>query len=253
MKKLKIKVLTLKRYNVPFILFADEIQDLYLSDPSHPYEDYLNNVSDILEIGKNKIGYGIISGSSSRLKNMIFKKNGYENKYEKYPNLNDTVFNNDRLLPIRDKCEMNAFLNYKYQILNANDDATTAYYHTGGLIGIIEAYVSNDNNYYFNQQGISHSELNTISKRRKISNYMDVVYMLIDKGLIYEINEEMYEFLYPSSIHTLNSYFMEIPTKMELMAFEGTLSKWGGSSSPGHSNEKLIKRYLVRWDGFDVS
>ncbi|KAI9242984.1 hypothetical protein BY458DRAFT_495492, partial [Sporodiniella umbellata] len=222
----------MERYEIPFILFSDEIQELYVGDTNPHYDIYVKNISTILEIGKNKLNFGVISGSSSRLKNMIFKKNEYKKEYENYPNLNDTVFNNDKLLPIRNKEELTNFLHYKYAKNVNNDDINLIYYNTGGLIGIIESYISND--------------LKTISKRRNIYNYMEIIYNLIDSGFIYEINSEEYEFLYPKFINLLNKYFNDFPKRMELMALEGTLSKWGNKSSPGHSNEDLIKRYIFK-------
>ncbi|KAI9243099.1 hypothetical protein BY458DRAFT_570355, partial [Sporodiniella umbellata] len=264
-KKIKLEtcnVITIdsiiENYKIPIFLFADEVQDLYVDNTEPNYNVYVKNISTILEIGKSKMCYGIISGSSSRIKDMIFKKNSYENVYKNYPNLNDTVYINNTLLPIRDKKELDNFLIYKYPLFynernidNKKDSIISLYYNTGGVIGIIEMSITgsinsliNTRKDYFKQKGIYYFDLCAICKRRRVNNYHKIMYNLRDNGLIYEKGIEEYEFLYPMTIDILNKYFKDNPTRMELMALEGTLSKWDNQSSAGHSNENLIKRYL---------
>jgi hypothetical protein len=289
---------TLIKNKIPLILFVDEIQDIYVTNNNSNHQLFVKNISTILEIGKSQIGYSIITGSSSRLKSIIFKRDdSYRILYQEYPNLNDTVFNNFMLKPIRNYELLISFLNIRYSSSGgSNIDIYDMYSKTGGIFGMIENYLSNyeiysydntnqqldkfrneisnnnmffwsicnflylknienfkkDKNMYFMQQRINLIDLREIAERRNINQYMEIIYDLIDIGFLIEVDIGQWEFLYPEYIFILNNYFLDFPTRMELMSLEGTLSKWGNKSSPGHSNEELLKKLISNWDEFPV-
>ena len=92
-----------KRVNKGVIFFGDEIQELYKNPSNIPV------VRQILAIGKTGCAMGIVSGSSFNVRALAFKEVDDE-KYNLYPNLNNTVYKTKDLNPLRTEIEIQQYL-----------------------------------------------------------------------------------------------------------------------------------------------
>ena len=92
-----------KRVNKGVIFFGDEIQELYKNPSNIPV------VTQILAIGKSGCAMGIVSGSSSNVRALAYKKvNDF--KYLDYPSLINTVYKEKHLNPLRTENEIKQYL-----------------------------------------------------------------------------------------------------------------------------------------------
>ena len=92
-----------KRVNKGVIFFGDEIQELYKNPSNIPV------VRQILAIGKTGCAMGIVSGSSFNVRALAFKEID-DYKYLDYPSLNNTVYKENHLNPLRTENEMKQYL-----------------------------------------------------------------------------------------------------------------------------------------------
>ena len=107
------------------IFFGDEIQELY-KDLSILN---VNVVRQILAIGKSGCAVGIISGSSSNVRALARKE--IQDKYLLFPNLNQSVYVERHLNPLRTENEIKQYLESQKETIDM--DPFRLFQMTGGV------------------------------------------------------------------------------------------------------------------------
>ena len=117
------------------IFFGDEIQELY-KDLSILN---VNVVRQILAIGKSGCAVGIISGSSSNVRALARKE--IQDKYLLFPNLNQSVYVERHLNPLRTEIECQQYLQTK----GITDiDPIQLFHMTGGVGRYMDRVLNNE-------------------------------------------------------------------------------------------------------------
>eukprot|EP00835_Amoeboradix_gromovi_P002017 NODE_105_length_19900_cov_0.306550.p2 type:complete len:630 gc:universal NODE_105_length_19900_cov_0.306550:3974-5863(+) len=244
------------------VLFADEIQELYKSTT------YLDRIKEILVVGKCEASFGVVSGSNQCIRSLVHKATIYtgpEYFNAECVNLNYQVYQELRLLPLRQKTEIESF---KAQH-DIHTDENELFKKTGGVGGnlvnfdgeltilhilkemedpskrtiIHKLYCKNSDikaDNVWNQQKVSYSDFPQFRDTCS-SNLL----LLCDLGILFTADSVHYEFLVPGHIFLLQYYMANDPEKYLLYALEGTLSGWGKGSSPGHALEYELRKRLV--------
>lgn len=201
--------------------FADEIQELYKADASRECPE-VSCVKELLSIGKSPNCFGVISGSSAKIASLAIRKDpGVE--YREYPNLNNSVYREMKLLPLRDKEELQKLLEVRYPPLATAVEQV--FVETGGVGRNIDRY---------NEQ-ISHEDLlahmglppflaemrSTLQLYIPDDELMRTLNDWIDSGLLYGNEMRGYELLIPKHYQDVKLFLTDYPDQLTMMALEG--------------------------------
>jgi hypothetical protein len=106
------------------VFFADEVQQLYEAGAERDAPTCLA-VADLLAVGKTENCLGILAGSTSQLRALVFRRHADRavDPYRYYPDLNNTVYPTHTVAPLRTQEEMKGVLRQRAQ-RGGMDDAT---------------------------------------------------------------------------------------------------------------------------------
>ena len=270
-----IKKLHGEKYQIA--MFLDEIQHLYVPKDDNCYPQYIEILREILFIAKCEYkSFGVISGSSAKIRDLAYLKTDFA-KNGGFPNLNNNVYREINLKPIRDPNEL-------AQLLGSTDEneIKSCFSKTGGVGRSVDAYKKNpegyipsddefigelSNNVFFavvtklnslykdewNLGAIDQNHLNLIIKT--ISPNEDVYKIVArwqDSGFIFANSQFSYEILVPKQLEVFKC-FLEKPSSEDISpalkaAVLGTINGWDGSGSAGHLIEKYLFQRLCQTD-----
>jgi hypothetical protein len=124
-------------------MFLDEIQTLFVPRDHGDFQTYLGITKDILVLGKSEYDcFGVLSGSTSNVHDLAYHKDPIA-QAGSYPNLNNTVYCEYHLSPIRDRQELRSIM-----LPGTSDEQVDACFRaTGGVGRSLKRYVSDPTSY----------------------------------------------------------------------------------------------------------
>eukprot|EP00761_Pharyngomonas_kirbyi_P001420 gb/GECH01001424.1/.p1 GENE.gb/GECH01001424.1/~~gb/GECH01001424.1/.p1 ORF type:complete len:626 (+),score=48.08 gb/GECH01001424.1/:1-1878(+) len=261
-------------------MFLDEIQTLFVPN-NHP--DYIRNLEitrEILKLGKSEFHcFGVLSGSSSNVRNLAYHEDPLA-KEGRYPNLNNNVYCEYELRPVRDRNEM-------LEIIPEYVDVDKCFFMTGGVGRSINNYIFSrqyyeipshkfreelvENDAFFalisqlvNGPKEGNWELTTLQfhqvkdivvprLRDNFQLFSQILKGWIDSGFLYQTSHNSYQLLVPGHAQIFKSYISasnDDNSGALRAAALGTISNngWDNEGSAGNILEKYICRRLCEAD-----
>ncbi|KAL6055843.1 hypothetical protein QOT17_016534 [Balamuthia mandrillaris] len=247
--------------------FLDEVQVLFVATNHSNYGTYLRITQDILYVGKGAYNaFGVISGSSSNLRSLAYKQDTLAKEGD-YPNLNNNVYREYRLSPIRKLDELKEVIKMIDSHWVGNVQA--CFDATGGVGRALRSFIQNQEAFASTHQqfldelqnpaffalmarldndnllvSLPRAEIQAIVQPRLCppEDFSVVLHRWLDNGFLYCTTEALtYEVLVPACLEAYHKHIAE-STAFLRAAMLGTLWGWGGASSAG----QLLERYICR-------
>ena len=265
-------------------MFLDEIQTLFVPRDHGDFQTYLGIAKDILVLGKSEYDcFGVLSGSTSNVRDLAYHKDPIA-QAGSYPNLNNNVYCEYHLSPIRDREELRSIMPPG----TSDEQVDACFRATGGVGRSLKRYISDPASYAVAdqdfQEELSRSEAfftlvakmaNRDSKddgseddvwnlgtfeynevkeivHPRLENPGDfnrVLLKWLDSGFFYKTPDNAYQVLVPSRLASFASYLSRSSDATSASgalksAVLGTISRIGWDGEGSAGH--LIERYLCK-------
>ena len=262
------------------IFLADEVQMLYRKSADEG-DKTCTTVRQIRMIGKKPGCFAAVCGSTTSLRQMIFRSGGDSDGYKQYADLNHTVFEGYRLAPVRSKNQLEAAVKlFKPGLLKACDiddifaatggvgrfvrthDVSRRPVHTETFLAEVASdptfrkivnilFDLNDTATGYNlwePQSLSVPQIMKFVDEKQQKHLTHKLFKWVDSSLLFQKESyESVEFFSKGHFDALSRYLHEpaAPRRLLVWAVDVTLNGWGKHANDGGTvlEQHILQRY----------